>query len=151
MFRRSFSSFRRVADRWKVIEKEFKLTEVAKDVLQVLTIYHITTFYFVDGTLCVGPSMLPTFNETGDFVLIDRWTHSYYGGRKRYQNQDVVIAISPYDPKKTICKRVSATEGETVEVEWAGGLTRRLVVPAGHVWLTGDNASNSLGIISATL
>lgn len=51
----------------------------------------------------------------------------------------------------TVCKRVVAIEGDVVEIEptrtvvgaksWAQG--RFLRVPKGHIWIVGDNLSNS--------
>ncbi|CAM9728073.1 unnamed protein product [Sphacelaria rigidula] len=43
-----------------------------------------------------------------------------------------------------VCKRVIAKEGETVLVHSGSCFGGRLEsVPQGHVWLEGDNASNS--------
>lgn len=61
------------------------------------------------------------------------------------------------DPSYTVCKRVLGTEGDIVEVEprrsnitWSADsdtvrpLEGRFVrIPKGHVWLAGDNLSNS--------
>ncbi len=62
---------------------------------------------------------------------------------------DVVICKKPSDPGKHICKRVTAVAGDMVDLDpltqpdkWT---TRRpIIVPAGHVWLRGDNADHSM-------
>jgi len=110
------------------------------DVSVFLALYYTISAYGFSVTTCIGPSMEPTFNTAGDVVLVDKFSYSVLG--KRYESGDVVIAICPYDSEKTVCKRVAGTEGEVIVSEFKG---RRLqiAVPEGHVWLLGDNASNS--------
>lgn len=95
----------------------------------------------MDLTLCVGPSMLPTFNENGDLVLTEHF--SVY--LQRIQPGDVVIAKSAQTPRYVVCKRVLGMEGDHVLVRPARGteLPYTTVVPKGHVWLQGDNTLNS--------
>lgn len=52
---------------------------------------------------------------------------------------DVVIAWSKGDRNSSICKRVVAKAGDTIVDK-----NRVLTIPRGHVWLQGDNASNSV-------
>ena len=91
--------------------------------------------------MCLGPSMRPTFNRSGDVVLMER-VSVMTGGVER---GDVVIARSPANPRHTVCKRVLGKEGDIIAVPKAGnfGGTLRVEVPRGHLWLQGDNASNS--------
>ena len=35
-----------------------------------VSVLYVVNTYVVDVTMCVGPSMLPTFNVSGDIVLI---------------------------------------------------------------------------------
>jgi signal peptidase I len=114
---------------------------------------------------CVGPSMLPTFNKQGDVALLEHV--SVWAGRIR--TGDVVVAKSVLNPRHIVCKRVLASAGERVpDSSYRGPLKtvrnnpkdwyrhvftlsllykprgRWLVqVPAGHVWLQGDNTCNS--------
>ena len=93
---------------------------------------------------CVGPSMLPTFRENGDLVLVNRYSNIFFG--RKYIRGDIVIAWAPYDPEKLICKRVAGVEGQTVVKEFAVGnrkIRTEVVIPPGHVWLLGDNPDNS--------
>ena len=96
-----FGYGRRVYDSWRRLNQSLRLNELAWEVVQVVSILHVVTHYGVNGTLCIGPSMMPTLREDGDLVLIDRFSYALL--QKRYKNDDVVICICPYDPKKTIC------------------------------------------------
>lgn len=87
--------------------------------------------------------MLPTFNATGDVVLLETAS----ARRRKLRIGDVVVARSPTDPRHAVCKRVLGLPGDVVQVGdpiagWAGG-SEGLPVPRGHVWLQGDNARNS--------
>ncbi|KAK4537233.1 hypothetical protein CDCA_CDCA11G3258 [Cyanidium caldarium] len=105
-------------------------------------------------TVCVGPSMLPTLGVTGDVVVLEHVSPHWRG----YQTGDVVVAVSPTDPRVHICKRVVAVAGETVPAssatlisndallveETKPGTTPSLVsIQRGYVWLEGDNPENS--------
>ena len=110
--------------------------------------------------MCVGPSMLPTFNTAGDVVILDRtsqWLRGE-GGKQRTVRElcppgSVVISRSPTNPQQTVCKRVIAVEGDAIWVpptpweELAAGADarrgRRVRIPPGQVWLEGDNPHNS--------
>jgi len=49
--------------------------------------------------------MLPTFNQTGDIVMVDCLSAKL---RKELKKGDIVIAKSPTNPHNTVCKRVLA-------------------------------------------
>ena len=88
---------------------------------------------------CIGPSMMPTFNPSGDIVLLDRFSPRFLN---KLERGDVVVARSPTAVRQTICKRIRATEGDRVRT---GGPFRETIVtiPKGHIWLEGDNPNNS--------
>ena len=92
-------------------------------------------------TMCLGPSMLPTFNRSGDVVLMEHVSVM----RNAIETGDVVIAKSPSNPRHTVCKRVLGRGGDVIHVPKAGhfGGTMRVEVPTGHLWLQGDNKDNS--------
>lgn len=85
--------------------------------------------------------MWPTFNASsrGDIVIFERISFQFHS----IESGDVVVAWSPYDPKMLICKRVRGIEGELVRTKSTKGEPMEVVVPKGHVWLEGDNPSNS--------
>lgn len=57
-----------------------------------------------------GPSMLPAINLAGDLVLAERISHRIgHVGRG-----DIVIVRSPENPRKTITKRITGMEGDTI-------------------------------------
>ncbi|RKO91280.1 peptidase S24/S26A/S26B/S26C [Blyttiomyces helicus] len=83
--------------------------------------------------------MLPTFNSIGDFVLVEHVSWRL----RRVDVGDVVVAVSPTGPGKTICKRVLGMPGDRICIDPTVADRRFLTVPPGHVWLQGDNFSNS--------
>jgi mitochondrial inner membrane protease subunit 1 len=115
-----------------------------------------------------GPSMLPTMHVSGDLVLED--TLSRRLSPPRINRGDLVTLLSPQEPTKTVCKRVIGLPGDTVcvhpdkaiqfrrpisgrESEREGdvaptqhetpGELQHVLVPEGHIWISGDNMSNS--------
>jgi mitochondrial inner membrane protease subunit 1 len=108
---------------------------------QFSCLLHCFHEHILDVTICMGPSMLPTFNTDGDVVLVEFWTKK----TNALKAGDVVVAKSPTNPKQTVCKRIAALEGQivTVEPQNAFQQVRHHVVSQGHVWLQGDNLNNS--------
>jgi mitochondrial inner membrane protease subunit 1 len=154
-----------------------------------LGIVHCWTEYVMDITLCSGPSMLPTIQESNEIVLLDRfaiWRGVVHDGttaasriqaahHRQQQHRpiyvwhqpiipvsqwndikltwrqawehfcspisvgDVVVSQNPNRPG-TICKRVVGLPGDQV-ILLNGGM---ILVPDHHVWLEGDNPSNSM-------
>ena len=148
---------------------------------------------------CKGASMLPTISPSGDLVLharlpflrvLSMMPFATSELKSRYPEVppdlpakkldpsaglglrlgDMVVAISPSDPSRTICKRILGMPGDTVLVDPREGVlsdaaellaahfeagagaalpllrmqsSRTVTVPPGHVWLTGDNLANS--------
>lgn len=84
--------------------------------------------------------MLPTLNEMGDVVLVDKLSPRFSSLRP-IRRGDIVIADSSYRRDFTVCKRVIALEGDTVHMP---GHRASVQVPQGHVWLEGDNPHNSV-------
>ena len=117
--------------------------ESARAVVQAGCALHFVNGNVVEVTMCLGPSMMPTFQQQGDYVLTEHITPAL--GRLRVG--DVVIARSPTNPAQVVCKRVLGREGDVIRPP--GTLAARdpaeapVVVPRGHVWLQGDNTANS--------
>ena len=94
--------------------------------------------------------MLPTIQSSGEFVVVNRFSYMQHfkilknrlGIHKSYNRGDVVVSKCPYDASKWICKRISGIEGDCIRIEESAESTS-VVVPVGHVWLTGDNKHNS--------
>lgn len=142
MLRRFVDATRSGFGKLRQVTKDPRVKEAIVDSIAVFVFFHVFAEHVIGGSLCVGPSMLPTLREEGDVVLIDRISAWFWS--RRYQKNDVVISICPYDPNKAICKRVMGTAGDVVQVDWGYGQYRQVLVPPGHLWLSGDNAENSL-------
>jgi len=100
-------------------------------IIQFCGLMFFIRHYFYDLMACVGPSMMPTMNASGDLVLTQR----FY---KNIQRGDVIVAISPNNPQHLICKRIIGLSGDPIFVN-----DRKLIIPAGHIWVQGDNLNNS--------
>ena len=112
-------------------------------------------------TICVGPSMMPTFDAGGEVALVERMTLMTKVRNRPVQRGDVVIARCVQNARQSVCKRVVGLEGDVVtytepsrasrfhvdgygryEVD-DGGRRRQVTVPKGYVFLQGDNTNNS--------
>ncbi|URD96128.1 Mitochondrial inner membrane protease subunit [Musa troglodytarum] len=139
---------------WREIRED--AFERAALVLKAACFVHVVNAYVVGiafvrpSSTVRGPSMLPTINLTGDVVAVERvsprWGSLAVG--------DVVILLSPENPRKTVAKRVLGLEGDAVTfvIDPARGsafqtvvvvLVYLLQVPEGHVWVQGDNIYSS--------
>lgn len=84
--------------------------------------------------------MIPTLTGNNEWVVTERV--SLLRGDVRVG--DVVVAASKTSPGDTVVKRVLALPGEHVRVRsLRGGDFRVEQVPAGNVWLQGDNYHSS--------
>ncbi|XP_068627586.1 mitochondrial inner membrane protease subunit 1 [Battus philenor] len=102
-------------------------------VIQYACVTHCTFEYIGDFVMCSGPSMEPTL-ESNNILL----TEHISPRMRKLRRGDIVIAISPSNPRQNICKRIIGLPGDRVK-----GYFRSQVVPRGHVWLEGDNSRNS--------
>lgn len=56
---------------------------------------------------------------------------------------DLVVAVSPTNPARAVCKRVLGLPGDTLHFDPRDDNSPMVTVPRGHVWLAGDNINNS--------
>ena len=122
-------------------------------------VFVILLFTFGARTSVVsGSSMIDTLHD-GDMLFISRWGFSADQG-------DIVVVTKPYEDNEPIIKRIVATEGQRVDIDFVEGIvyingealdepythtpTNRhydmefpLTVPEGHVFVMGDNRNGS--------
>jgi inner membrane protease subunit 1 len=88
--------------------------------------------------------MEPTLGDHGELVLEDRL--SYTLRPESIIRGDLVTLRSPLDPFRIVCKRIIGLAGDVICVDPTGVMapsTEHVIVPKGHVWLSGDNAALS--------
>ncbi|KAG5245359.1 mitochondrial inner membrane protease [Salix suchowensis] len=94
-----------------------ELTIIAKEafsktflVAKSLCFLHVINTHVFTVASLYGPSMLPTFNLTGDWALAERFSHKL----GKVGAGDIVILKSPVEPRKIMTKRVMGVEGDSV-------------------------------------
>ncbi|POY71354.1 hypothetical protein BMF94_5666 [Rhodotorula taiwanensis] len=110
---------------------------------QLLVAVHLFNQHVAEIRPCAGASMYPTLSDRGTLVL-----HSPLALRLTpLERGNLVTAISPFDPTHQVLKRVIGLPGDTICVdptgERSGTKSEWCTVPKGHVWIAGDNTSNS--------
>lgn len=113
-------------------------------VAKAYCVIHVVNDHLCSVTLVRGASMLPSLNLAGDAVAVDRVSVRL----GRVAPGDIVLMISPEDPRKSVVKRVVGMQGDSVtylvDPGKSDSSSRTVVVPQDHVWVQGDNifASN---------
>ncbi|KAL5629920.1 hypothetical protein BROUX41_001526 [Berkeleyomyces rouxiae] len=91
-----------------------------------------------------GPSMHPFFNPNKDSSLVsDRVINLKFNVAQRLEKGMVVIFRSPTNPERIAVKRIVGVESDLVVTKKPYPFPYT-VVPAGHVWVEGDNSNNTL-------
>ena len=91
-----------------------------------------------------GPSMLPTFETSGEIAIESIISHRL--APYNLTRGELVSLKSPVKPNRIICKRIVGIPGDIVCVDPTGlkaPSEEHVVVPKGHVWIAGDNAACS--------
>lgn len=107
-------------------------------VAQGLCAVHVISEHVLGIVFPRGPSMLPALNMAGDVLLTDKVS----ARRGWVAPGDVVLLLSPEDPRKIVIKRVLGMEGDAVTYPVDAGnsdASKTVVVPQGHIWVQGDN------------
>lgn len=120
-----------------------RLRLITLSLLQLLVAVHLFNQNIAEIRPCAGASMYPTLSDRGTLVL-----HSPLALRLTpLERGNLVTAISPFDPTHQVLKRVIGLPGDTICVDPTGERRNAkdewCTVPRGHVWIAGDNASNS--------
>jgi len=88
--------------------------------------------------------MVPTMAVSGELVVENRF--SFRWDPNSLQRGDLVTFKSPLTPGRIVCKRVLGLAGDTICVDPTGEAapsTEHVVVPKGHIWVSGDNMALS--------
>ena len=135
------------------------------DLVYILVFVTILFVFALRVVSVSGPSMYPTLVDRDYVALL---SNVFYSGSD-IQNGDVVVALAPRFDDEPIVKRVIATAGQTVDIDFtrgvvyvdgvaleedyinepthlqfdSRGVTFPLTVEEGHVFLMGDNRNNS--------
>lgn len=122
-----------------------KICDIATNFIVIASAIHSIESHVIGFKSCVGPSMLPTIKGSGEYIFIDRISYikSKYIEHKDYTRGDVVVVVCPYDASKSICKRVTAIEGDRIVNNKNPLHPMEVIIPKGHVWLVGDNPNAS--------
>lgn len=107
--------------------------KVIRGFVQCACVTYCVYGYVGDIVVCSGPSMEPTL-YTDDVLLMERISVRL----QRLEKGDIVISKCPTNPKQNICKRITGLPGDKIKNGF--NIT---TIPYGHVWLEGDNSSNS--------
>ncbi|KAF8510198.1 peptidase S24/S26A/S26B/S26C, partial [Hysterangium stoloniferum] len=103
----------------------------------------IFTEYIGGPRIVNGPSMLPRMDADPQLIIEDTLSSSLHNA-KNIQRGDLVTFRAMYDPRKHVCKRVIGLAGDVICVHPERSISvQHVVVPKGHIWVTGDNMSNS--------
>lgn len=135
------------------------LREMLETVLVALLVALVIRSFLVQIYVVDGESMLPTLHH-GDRLLVNRLV--YRLGEP--EAGEIVVLQDPQDPRRQLIKRVIAVAGETVEVrnqvvfvdgkplaeDYTNPMSVHVAdmhpqqVPAGYVFVMGDNRGGSL-------
>ncbi|KAG7450320.1 LexA/Signal peptidase [Guyanagaster necrorhizus] len=130
---------------FKSQSRSYQAKVVGKGLLNLFNSYcaaHLFFDYIGRPSYTGGPSMLPTLAVTNDLVIEDRLSLRF----TEISRGDLVTVKSPLDPLRIVCKRIIGLPGDVICVDPTGHLapsTEHVIVPRGHVWLSGDNFSYS--------
>ncbi|KZF26654.1 LexA/Signal peptidase [Xylona heveae TC161] len=113
---------------------------LALQTAKVLCFGHIINEHVITLAPTIGPSMLPTIEAKGDWVLISRLNRRGRG----ISVGDVVSADHPAVPGRGAIKRVIGLPGDFVERKTPGSDNPTIIqIPEGHCWIVGDNLPHS--------
>lgn len=137
--------------------KWIRIFDLCSSVIAAMVIIFVIFTFICRPTSVVGESMLPTL-QNGDWLITTR--------EKEYKYGDIVIVTQPNIHNEPLVKRVIATEGQTIDINFTSGqvfidgkeidepyikeLTRThsdvkfpLEIEKGKVFVMGDNRNHS--------
>ncbi|MDR7865423.1 MAG: signal peptidase I [Sporomusaceae bacterium] len=131
--------------------KDWVISILIAVVLAFFIRYFIVELYMVEG-----PSMRPTL-VNGERLVVNKFLYRF----KTPERGEIVVFRYPRDPSRDFIKRVIGVPGDTIEIkegrvflngqlqnetyilEKTRGSFAMVTVPAGHIFVMGDNRNNS--------
>lgn len=131
--------------------KDWVVSILVAVILALFIRYFIVELYMVEG-----PSMRPTLISS-ERLIVNKFIYRF----KAPERGEVVVFRYPRDPSRDFIKRVIAIPGDTIEIkegrvfvngqlqnetyilERTRGSYPLATVPAGHIFVMGDNRNNS--------
>lgn len=131
--------------------KDWVISILIAVVLAFFIRYFIVELYMVEG-----PSMRPTL-VNGERLVVNKFIYRF----KQPVRGEIIVFKFPSDPSRDFIKRVIAIPGDTIEIkdgrvfvngqllnetyilEKTRGSYPLATVPAGHIFVMGDNRNNS--------
>ncbi|KAI0756656.1 peptidase S24/S26A/S26B/S26C [Daedaleopsis nitida] len=130
--------------RYTLTDPRFWCVRLPYSCLKVINLgcaLHLFSHHVAGIAWVEGPSMLPTMALTGEAALELRWINV-----NNLSRGDLVTFISPLDPTRIVCKRITGMPGDVVCVDPTGTYapsTEHVMIPKHHLWVTGDNLAYS--------
>ena len=118
-------------------EAVFSAAGFSWKLVQAVGIFHCVQTYGFDFATSTGASMTPTVHGEGSLLFFEKVSPRISG----YERGDVVVSKA-MNGSHLVCKRIAALPGDIVSPDRLN--KRTMQVPAGHVWLLGDNTDNSI-------
>ncbi|KAG7869074.1 hypothetical protein KL918_000619 [Ogataea parapolymorpha] len=130
--------------------------------IRTVALLHIFSSNVFEVSDTTGESMLPTLAVVNDSAVVDK---RYKYGRN-VKMGDLIVARKPTEPSSLVTKRITGMPGDIILIDPSKNSLQRLnqenldmqeitpldnssydnyvIVPKGHVWVTGDNLNASL-------
>lgn len=134
-FNRSRTSLRTL---WSREDTKESIGFLRSGVQWIIICYGIDKYLF-HFSMTYGPSMMPTINEMGDILVVEKLSPRFTWWNPLHRN-DIIVADSHYKTNFTICKRIIGLPGDVITPpRW----NHSVLVPPDHVWIEGDNPLDS--------
>lgn len=90
--------------------------------VRITAFVHLFTSNFFEIAPTSGASMLPTINVSQDFCIIDKRCKN----GKNIKIGDLLVSRKPTDPTSWVCKRVTGTPGDIIQIDPSHGTLKQL-------------------------
>nr|XP_040566642.1 mitochondrial inner membrane protease subunit 2-like [Lepeophtheirus salmonis] len=145
------NTFRLILDSYRKVIQQYKyigiLLKTCSSSFITFTVLQTTTSLFGYPARVQGISMCPSLNkkcteEDAWFKKHNEWVfvNCWRAKDKEFKRGEIVIFVSPRNPKDIVIKRIIALQGDTVLIEGQDPIK----IERGYCWVEGDNSLNSI-------